>query len=262
MLSSPSALADRTLATSQSGRTDWLGSVTYAHRGLHAEGAQDKRAVENSPTAFAAAIARGLGIECDVQETADGQAVVFHDFTLDRLTDRKGPVRDLTLAEACAIPLKGGRGDCIPSLGAVLAQIGGQVPLLIEVKTHRQWPVDPLCAAVRDALDGYRGNVAVMSFDARVVRWFATHAPAVVRGLVVSEQDARGLTGSIARHWALFTAKPEFLACDARDLPSRFTDAQRRSGRPVLTWTVRDPHTRERVLRHVDALIAEGAGLP
>ena len=100
-----------------------------------------------------------------------------------------------------------------------------------------------------------------MSFDARVPRWFATHAPDLVRGLVMTDGASHGLAATIARHWALRTARPDFLACDARDLPSRFADRQRRSGMMVLTWTVRDPDTRERVKPHVDALIAEGAGI-
>src|SRR5690554_5748577 len=66
-------------------RVGWLRGVTYAHRGLHGQGR-----VENSPAAFAAAIEAGLGIECDVQGTADGGVAVFHDWDLDRLTDESG----------------------------------------------------------------------------------------------------------------------------------------------------------------------------
>ena len=73
------ALFDRWLVPApRTGRCDWLTAHVYAHRGLHDGGG----AVENSPTAFAAAIAAGLGIECDVQRSRDGQAIVFHDETL------------------------------------------------------------------------------------------------------------------------------------------------------------------------------------
>ncbi len=62
-------------------KVGWIGGHAYAHRGLHGPGVP-----ENSPSAFAAAIARGLGIECDVQRSGDGKAMVFHDWELDRLT--------------------------------------------------------------------------------------------------------------------------------------------------------------------------------
>src|SRR5690606_286273 len=121
----------------------------------------------------------------------------------------------------------------------LLGLLRGRVPLLIEIKSRRERRVGPLCLAVRRDLEGYRGQAAVMSFDPRVGRWFGRHAPAVVRGLVISEEGARTLSGSWRRHCALWHARPDFLAYDVRDLPSRFAAAQRRRGLPLLTWTVR-----------------------
>lgn len=216
---------------------------------------------ENSPSAFAAAMERGLGIECDVQRTADGQAVVFHDWVLDRLTDEAGPVLERVGAALTAIRLKDGT-DTLPSLPEVLHLIGGKVPLLIEVKSRRDLPVGPLCAAVRDALVRYSGPVAVMSFDPRVSRWMRQHSPDITRGLVVSEENKRGLKGMLERHWSLWLGRPEFLAYDIRDLPSKFAQSQRKRGLPLLTWTVRSPELRERAARFADAPIAEGAGVP
>jgi hypothetical protein len=83
----------------------------------------------------------------------------------------------------------------------------------------------------------------------------------VVRGLVVSEEGARTLSGTIHRHRALWQARPDFLAYDVRDLPSPFAAAQRRRGLPVLTWTVRTPALRKRAAEHADAAIAEGEGV-
>ena len=67
----------------------WLVARPIAHRGLHDIAAG---VIENSASAAEAAIAGNFGIECDVQLSADGQAVVFHDFVLDRLTGEKGRV--------------------------------------------------------------------------------------------------------------------------------------------------------------------------
>ncbi|MEY4721254.1 MAG: hypothetical protein RIQ46_979, partial [Pseudomonadota bacterium] len=69
------------------------------------------------------------------------------------------------------------------------------------------------------------------------------------------------LPGRLRRHQALWFARPDFLAYDIRDLPSRFAASQRRRGLPVLTWTVRDADHRERAAEHADAPIAEGAGI-
>ena len=114
---------------------------------------------------------------------------------------------------------------------------------------------------MRRALEGYRGPVAVMSFDPRAVGWFARHAPHIVRGLVVTEEGRRTLSGRFRRHLSLWQAKPEFLAYDVRDLPSRFAAAQRARGLPLLTWTVRSEELAARARVHADAAIAEGAGL-
>lgn len=233
-------------------RVKWLVEWDYAHRGLHSPGTP-----ENSPSAFAEAIGRGMGIECDVQRTADGGAVVFHDWELDRLTDEQGPVERLTVAELGAIPLRQ-NGDRIPSLERLLEQVGGRVPLLIEIKSKRDKRARPLCLAVRRALEGYRGHHAVMSFDPRVVRWFAVHSPRTVRGLVVTEEGSKGFRGTARRRLALWNGKPDFLAYDVRDLPSAFAAAQRRRGLPLLTWTVRDMAGAQLAFDHTDAPILEG----
>ncbi len=240
---------------SDKARVGWLKQATYAHRGLHGEGR-----VENSPSAFAAAIERGLGIECDVQRSRDGEAMVFHDWDLDRLSSEHGPVKVRDAAELGQIAL-GATGDAIPTLADLLSQIGGKVPLLIEIKSKREVRFAPLCFAVRRALEGYRGPVAVMSFDPRAMRWFARHAPHIVRGLVVTEEGRRTLSGRLRRHLSLWQARAEFLAYDIRDLPSRFALAQRARGLPLLTWTVRSPDLAERARGCGAAPIAEGAGV-
>ena len=253
---SPFAPLDAWLAPpSDPARTSWLGQATYAHRGLHGGGR-----VENSPSAFAAAIERGLGTECDVQRSRDGQAMVFHDWELDRLTGTSGAVKTRDATELGRIAL-GGTGDTIPTLAQLLAMVEGKVPLLIEIKSKRDVRFAPLCFAVRRALEGYRGPVAVMSFDPRAVGWFARHAPHIVRGLVVTEEGRRTLSGRFRRHLSLWQARAEFLAYDVRDLPSPFASAQRKRGLPLLTWTVRSLELAERARVHADAAIAEGAGL-
>ena len=158
-------------------RVAWLRGATFAHRGLHGPGVP-----ENSLSAAMAAIDRGLGIECDVHKSGDGQPMVFHDDSLDRLTGLSGRIGERTAADLGTIALLGST-DTIPTLRALLDRIAGQVPLLIEIKAPEDGRSGALCLAVRRVLEGYRGPHAVMSFDARIVRWFLLHSPHTVRGL-------------------------------------------------------------------------------
>ena len=252
------ALLDRWLAPAPApDKASWLGAVAYAHRGLHGAGVP-----ENALSAFRGALARGMGIECDVQLTQDGQAVVFHDFDLDRLTGDSGAVALRSAAELARIQLSDS-ADLIPTLRQMLDEVAGRVPLLIEIKSRRGSfaPSRQLCSAVAQELQGYAGPHAIMSFDPRVVRWFAAHRANTVRGLVMSEEHDRGLRGTIRRHLFLWRARPDFMAYDVRDLPSPFAAAQRARGLPVLTWTVRSADLRERAALHADAPIAEGEGV-
>jgi len=231
-------------------RVAWLKGAVYAHRGWHGDGR-----VENSPSAFRAAVAAGLGIECDVQQAADGEPMVFHDWDLDRLTGERGPVRKRSVEDLSRISLRG--GEAIWTLSQLLDEVAGRVPLLIEIKSRRDVPFERLCYRVARSFDPYLGELAVMSFDPRVVRWFARNLPGLeTRGLVMSEADS-----ALWRRWALWRSRPDFLAYDVRNLPSRFAAAQRARGLPLLTWTVSDEARLGTARAHADAPIAEGEGL-
>jgi glycerophosphoryl diester phosphodiesterase len=223
----------------------------FAHRGLHGAAAP-----ENSRAAFEAAIEVRHGIELDVQASGDKQAMVFHDEELGRLAEDEGYLRGRSAAELGRIRLR----DCaetIPTLPQILALIAGRAPLLIEVKAPGR-EVGALALAVADALDDYAGPVAVMSFNPQVGHWFARHAPQRLRGLVVTERG-RKWRGGLARRLALWRSKADFLAYDIRDLPSRFAEAQRRRGLPILTWTVRSLKDRAKAAQHSDQIIYESA---
>lgn len=221
----------------------------FAHRGLHGQGR-----IENSRAAFEAAIEARHGIELDVQITGDAQAAVFHDEWLPRLAVAEGMVRARTAAELARIRLRDS-DETIPSLKEILDLIAGRAPLLIEVKAPER-EVGALGRAVSEALKGYTGHVAVMSFNPEVGHWFARHDPARLRGLVVTEKGQKW-RGWLKRRIALWRSKADFLAYDIRDLPSRFAESAQRRGLRVTTWTVRSVKDRARAAEHADQIIYE-----
>ncbi len=234
------------MSPSRTERLKKLFARPFAHRGLHGGGA-----IENSRAAFHAAIEAGHGIELDVQASADGEAIVFHDYVLDRLTRGAGKLAEMTAAQLRAVPLKGER-EGLPTLAEILALIDGRAPLLIEVKSPRRG-LASVSKAVARALDSYNGPVAVMSFNPEVPGWFARHAPEVLRGLVVTE-ESKPNRNRLKRRLSLWWSRADFLGYDIRDLPSRFAAA---SGLPVATWTVRSEAQRATAAAHADQVIYE-----
>jgi len=238
------------MRSSPSSRADALARLVafpFAHRGLHGPGA-----VENSRAAFETAIAADHGIELDVQASRDGDAFVFHDYALARLTRQSGTLRELPSAELGRVTLAG-TFETIPTLPAILELIAGRAPLLIEVKSPDR-RATALCRSVSNALTRYAGPVGVMSFNPAVGHYFARHDPDILRGLVVTEADKRNLRGRIERGLALRRARPDFLAYDIRDLPSAFA---RKAGLAVLTWTVRSDAERATAALYAGQIIYE-----
>jgi glycerophosphoryl diester phosphodiesterase len=235
-------------------RVGWLRNHVYAHRGFH-----DGDRVENSASAFSAALTAGLGIECDIQRSLDDWPMVFHDWDFSRLIGRPDACESWMKDEWQKLRYLGSE-DWPLTLADLLAQVGGAVPLLIEIKSQPGYDVEWTCLEVVRALKGYAGQHAVMSFDPRASRWLARNSPTTVRGLVVSESNKT--TGSAwQRRLALWTAKPDFLAYDVRDLPSPFAARQRARGLPLLTWTVSEKARLATARAFADAPIAESEGL-
>ena len=237
-------------------RVAWIGQGTYAHRGLHKPGVP-----ENSLAAFAGAIAAGYGIECDIQRSRDNAAMLVHDWELDRLTGATGPTASYSADELAQIAFLDSEHK-LAQLADLLGLVDGKVPLLIEIKSRRRYDVEESCIAVRDALKNYRGAHAVMSFDPRVSRWFRRNSPQTLHGLVIRE-DEKGMTQRAwQRHFALWLARPDFVAYHVMALPNPMTCGLRKAGMPILTWTVDSAELLARAQIHADAPIAEGPGVP
>lgn len=218
-----------------------------AHRALHDRAAGR---IENSPAAIRAAIDHGYGIEIDLQLSRDGVPMVFHDEELDRLTAETGPVAARSAAGLKAIRLKDG-ADGIPTLEEVLALVGGRVPLLIELKDQSRvmGPTDGrLEAATAAALQGYGGEVALMSFNPACIHHLARLAPEIPRGITTAAYDPDSWRPMPPELCARFRAIPDydptlssFISHEAADLSSPRVAELKAGGAAILCWTIRSP---------------------
>ena len=127
-------------------RVAWLREHVYAHRGKHGLGH-----VENSAGAFAAALAAGLGIECDIQRSLDDWPMVFHDWDFARLIGRTEACESLTKDEWQELRYLQS-SDWPLTLPDLLDLVDGAVPLLIEIKSRPGYDVEWTCLEVVRAL--------------------------------------------------------------------------------------------------------------
>ncbi|MDN2564713.1 glycerophosphodiester phosphodiesterase family protein [Aquibium sp. A9E412] len=229
---------------------EWLTRRPIAHRGLHD---LNRTRWENTPSAFAAACAAGYPIECDVQLAADGTPVVFHDDALKRLTGTQGMVWERSAAALGQLAV-GGTADRVPTLAAMLAEVAGRVPLVIELKAAEGHD-EPLPAAVAALLARYRGAAAVMSFAPRLVRDLAARIDDRPVGLTAHGRDDE----AVEAHFAMLAHGIAFTSYHVADLPNRFVGfVRQRLAMPVISWTVRDAATAAHSAAHADQITFEG----
>jgi glycerophosphoryl diester phosphodiesterase len=228
---------------------NWLTERPIAHRGYH----DLNRAVwENTLSAFARAADAGFSIECDLQYSADAIPVVFHDDDLKRLCGIEGDVRQRTAAELGLLTI-GGTADKVPTLRQLLDLVKGRVPLVIELKGSKS-DDDGFAMAVLDALEGYDGHVALMSFDhwlLRDLKEIGTNRP-----VGLTAEGAR--PEEFAVHEEAMQLGLDFISYYYGHLPNAFISRQRELGRKVITWTVRDDEARTITAENADQMTFEG----
>jgi len=243
------------------GDLGWLTARPVAHRGLHDAA---RGIIENAPAAMAAAVAADYAIELDLQASADGEAMVFHDFTLDRLTDAAGPLAARTAQELEAIAFRG-TADRILTLSALMAQVAGRVPLVIEIKSAFDGDTR-LATRAADLVAAYPGPAALMSFDPAMLVEVGMRAPRVVRGIVAQEHyggpdwpgidTAQGEMLADLLHWP--RTRFQFINYRVADLARPAVQRFRDAGMPVLAWTVRTAADLARAAQGADQIVFEG----
>ena len=236
--------------------TEWIKKTLFAHRGFHSE---DKKIPENSLSAFNLALAKGYGIELDINLLKDGTVVVFHDKDLKRMTgDQRllknvdyGDIKGLSLLETA---------DKIPTLKKVLALIKGKVPLLIELKHHGNYI--RLCENFVNLIKDYKGLWAMQSFHPAILLWFRKNHPEIIRGQIaeyfLEEHDMKKIPKYLLKTLKFnFLTKPDFINYGLRDLPNKYCDKQHRKGLVVIGYSAKSQAEFDRVTERYDNAVFE-----
>lgn len=243
--------------------TNWLTARPIAHRGLHDRAAGRP---ENTLAAARAAMAGGFAIECDVQLSADGEAMVFHDPALGRLTEASAEVGK-TSAAALGRLTVAGSSERIPTLPDFLAAVAGAVPVIVEIKSAFDGDLR-LARRTAEIAAACAGPVALKSFDPEIVAALRDGLPTrIPRGIVAetNQDDPAYAAMPDSRRRSLRDllhfdeTRPDFLSWRVDDLPSAPTYLCRLlAGLPVMAWTVRTPEQRATAGAHADQMVFEG----
>jgi glycerophosphoryl diester phosphodiesterase len=240
----------------------WLTARPVAHRGLHDAAAG---VIENTASAFRAAIDGGFAIETDLQLSADGEAMVHHDFALGRLTLGSRLLAAMTAAGLKEVPFKA-TSDRIKTLGELCDFVAGRTPLVIELKSRFDGDLR-LARRAAEVLKNYAGPAALMSFDSEPIAALRKIAPGLPRGIVAErhyeDNEWRELSASRKRALAFLLhaprTRPNFVAYHVKDLPSPGPWLARHVfGLPLLTWTVRTEQDRQQARTWANQMIFEG----
>lgn len=230
----------------------WLVNNYIAHRGFH-----NSKSPENSISAFKNAIEKGYPIELDVQMIEDGTVVVFHDYTLKRMTNQDGYVANLKKEDLKKYKL-GTSEEIIPTLKEVLKLIGGKVPVLVEIKNEGK--VGKLEAQVIKLLKDYKGEYAVQSFNPFSLNYFYKNAPEILRGQLsgsLSDFESSRLVKALLKRMVFNKkySKPNFIAYESKMMPTRFV--KRFKNLPLIVWAVKTQEEYMNVIKYCDNIIFE-----
>lgn len=247
----------------------WLTERPIAHRGLHDAA---KGVIENTLAAAEAAIAASFAIECDIQTSADGEAIVFHDETLDRLTGVPGPLSARRAAEIAKVRIEGS-GEPPPTFAAFLEAVAGRTPVICEIKSRfdGDWRIADRAAALAASYDG---PLAFKSFDQDLAAYLRlrrphmrSEEPCPVGVLAQASYDDPAwdaLKPDQKRDWTDFdhydVARPDFLSWNVDDLPHKIPFLVKElTGAPILAWTVRTAQQRKAAHMWADQIVFDGA---
>lgn len=238
-----------------------LTGFAYAHRGLWTEGGLP----ENSLGSFGAAAQAGLGIEFDLRPSSGGEAMIFHDPLLARMTGIEGEFETASSDTLGACRLNGG-DEPIPSLEDLLSFWPEELPLLAEMKIDGSTDAASFAAQVGERLARWPGLGAAMSFSDIAVRALPR---GLMRGQLIapSAQFGEAYFDQFARR--AIEDGIDYLAVHYTDA-DRVRAATAGSAMPLVAWTVRTqadlaalkPHGTAVIFEHFSPTLALGAIAP
>jgi glycerophosphoryl diester phosphodiesterase len=245
----------------------WLVERPIAHRGLHDAA---RGVAENSILAARAAIDAGYAIECDVQLSKDGEAVVFHDDRLDRLTVATGPVKEQSVERLAQLRLLG-TSETIPTFADFLSVIANRSALVVELKSAFDGDA-ALARRVAEVVRSYNGRLVIESFDPDPIAFLraqgealgVAHVPLGMVGMADYNKNEWPDLSSARRvelqqflHYS--RTRPDFLSWNLADLPHSIPLLAREGLHiPVTTWTVRSTDEAQRARQWSDQIVFEG----
>jgi glycerophosphoryl diester phosphodiesterase len=222
-----------------------------AHRG------SSEAAPENTPAAFRKAIDDGADwVEIDVQETADGEVVVFHDSDFMRVAGLDLKIWDATMEDLKDIDIGSWfapefKDERVPTLAQLLEECRGKVRVNIELKYYGH--EEQLEQRVADIVEAHNmaSEVVAMSLDREGVQKMKKLRPDWRVGLLmsVSAGDLREV-------------EADFLAVNAAFVNRRLVRSAHDAGKEIYVWTVNDAPTMSTMMSHgVDGLITDKPAL-
>jgi glycerophosphoryl diester phosphodiesterase len=228
--------------------------LVIGHRGAAAV------APENTLAAFRVARELGVAFELDVTMSADGRVVVIHDDTLDRTTGAPGFVDETPWARVAGLDAGAWFGDAfagepVPTLDMVFEQIGGTVPIDIEIKSPRdRGRAAELAGLVLDCIEkhGMAERVFITSFNPMVLAAVRERAPDIPRGQIIGTFEGSDVS-RLTRHalqnmWLNRRADADIVVGQAAFLTPERMQQYQAHGYRVMAWVINEEAEVRRML--------------
>ncbi|MDC1217570.1 glycerophosphodiester phosphodiesterase family protein [Flavobacteriaceae bacterium] len=206
---------------------------------------------ENTLPSIAKAIELGVdGIEIDIFKCASGELVVFHDQTLEKLTNSKGYIEQLTLDSIRKIDVL--NGFTIPTLEEVLDLINGRVFLNIELKgTQTALLTNEIILSYFERKEWDLSKILISSFNWEELEIFYSVNSEVSIAILTEDDPLDAIP--IAKQLNAVAINPEYLSLNTGNI-----DKIKKEGLKIFTWTVNDPQEIKDVITlGVDGIITD-----
>jgi len=229
-------------------KVNWLRTGPIAHRGLHNP---DQGVYENTLSAAKAALMKGYAIEVDLQLSSDGVPMVFHDYELKRMTGYDAKIREIDCKTLQTLKIKD-TNDTIPTLKQLLDLIQDSVGIVLELK-GLPGKDDGFVTSVASELEDYKGDFVIMSFHHHILEDVRRDAPTLPLGLTAEGDDT-----FYEQHEKITrTTRPDFISYELQNLNTKFVREFTETGRPAISWTIRNEEQAATSAKFVDQITFE-----